>query len=336
MHTKTTSSCIALLVVFAASLLADDPQIQPDAKLVTVANDHVRIGIDLNVGGAIAWLSDAKREPKRNLVNVHDPGRYIQQSYYAGPKPFGEPHPAWKDWPWNPIGAGDVYGNKATVLAHRSDDNANTLYVKTRPMQWALDNVPGDCTFETWIKLDGPVAHVRCRLTNARKDKTVYPARHQELPAVYPIAALGKLVTYNGDRPFTGARVSEIKGPGNPWTGFGATEHWAACIDNTNRGVGVIHPGVERFLGGYHRPAGVEGNGAMSDPTGYIAPIRSVAIKHDTVFEYEYQLVLGTLKEIRARVYRDHEQRDDDEQLGRPAACRTIPPCKRSSPNAAI
>jgi hypothetical protein len=67
-----------------------------------------------------------------NVVN----GRYIGQSYDAGPQPFGNSHSAWKD----PVSAGDVYGNPSRLLQQQSD--GKTLYVKSTPMQWALRGVP--------------------------------------------------------------------------------------------------------------------------------------------------------------------------------------------------
>ena len=44
-------------------------------------NDHLRIGINLDSGGAIFYFS--RRDPERNLLNYHDTGRFIQQSYYG-------------------------------------------------------------------------------------------------------------------------------------------------------------------------------------------------------------------------------------------------------------
>jgi hypothetical protein len=169
-------------------------------------NGLIKIGVALDRGGSIGYLADVKKG--NNVVNVHDLGRWIGQSYYAGPKPFGEPHPAWKDWPWNPVSAGDVHGNAGKLLDHHND--GKTLYVKARPMQWALKNVPADCTFETWITLDGRTVHVRHRLTNERKDEKQYPAMDQELPAVYTIGTLHRLFTYDGDQPFTQAPLREV------------------------------------------------------------------------------------------------------------------------------
>jgi hypothetical protein len=162
-------------------------------------NGSIKIGVDLDQGGTITFLSRSKWG--ENMINCHDLGRQIQQSYYSGPHPFGKAHPGWKNWPWNPIGSGDVFKHPSQILEHSND--GKTLYVKTIPMQWALDNVPGECTFETWITLEGRNVTVRNRLVNHRPDKTQYPAHDQELPALYTIGKLYRLFTFKGDRPFT-------------------------------------------------------------------------------------------------------------------------------------
>ena len=263
-------------------------------RLSRLDNGTIQIGVDLDLGGAITHLSASP--DGENLINSHDLGRQIQQSYYSGPQPFGAAHPNWKNWPWNPIGSGDVYGHPSQTLEHSND--GKTLYVKTRPMQWALNNVPGDCAFETWIALKGNAALVRCRLNNKREDKTQYPARDQELPAVYTIGKLHRLFTHDGPRPFTGGELRQIANDGPPWASWTATENWAALVNDDGWGVGVVHPGVYSFIGGFH---GKPGQGGPKDnPTGYIAPVRREILDHDIVYEYGYVLVLGTLNEIRA------------------------------------
>ena len=42
-------------------------------------NGIIEVMLDLTRGGAINYLS--RSGDKRNLVNIHDEGRYIQQSY---------------------------------------------------------------------------------------------------------------------------------------------------------------------------------------------------------------------------------------------------------------
>lgn len=265
------------------------------AERMSVLDDGtIRIGVDLDLGGTITLLSRSKDGP--NLINSHDLGRQVQQSYYSGPHPFGRPHPGWKNWPWNPIGSGDVYNHHSRVVEHAND--GKTLYTKIIPMQWALDNVPGECTFETWITLKDNAAHIRCRLDNHRPDRTQYPAQNQELPAVYTIGTLHRLFTYDGDKPFENGPLRQVHNDGPPWTDWKATENWAALVDDRGFGVGVIHPGVYAFIGGFHGKPNT--GGPKDDPTGYIAPTRLEILDHNIVYEYSYILAVGTLAEIRA------------------------------------
>lgn len=288
---------LASLLGFAAAVSAAEPpagRVRPGARMDYLDNGAVRVGVDLARGGAIAWLAES--DSTRNLINVHDNGRYVQQSYYAGPRSFGEPHPAWKNWCWNPIGAGDCYGHNAQTLEHRND--GKTLYVKTRPMQWALDGAPGDCRFETWIELDGNVARVRCRLTNRRDDTRQYPARDQELPALYAVSELDRLYTYTGPRPFTGGELTRITRVGIPWARWRATEHWAALVGPDGQGVGLFNPRAIRYTGGF---SGKPGAGGPLDPqTGYFAPLRREILDHDITYQYQYALIVGSVEQIRA------------------------------------
>lgn len=265
-------------------------------RLSALDNGRVKIGIDLDRGGVITFLADDRRG--QNLINSFDLGRQIQQSYYAGPTPFGHANPAWKNWPWNPIGTGDSYGHPAKVLATKND--GRTLYVKSIPMQWALNNVPGDCTFETWITLNGNTVHVRNRLTNLRTDQTQYPAMTQELPAVYTVGTLGHLFTYDGPAPYTGGPLREITArlEGGDWGHWDATEHWAALVGDDRWGLGVFHPTAVSFSGGFAGPRNV--GGPQDASCGYIAPNASEILDYNIVYEYEYTLILGTLDQIRA------------------------------------
>jgi hypothetical protein len=264
-------------------------------------NGTIKIGVNLDIGGTITFLARSGGGEKENTINSHDLGRQIQQSYYSGPTPFGKSHPNWKNWGWNPIGSGDVYGNPARVVEHTND--GKLLYVKTIPMQWALKNLPGECTFESWITLDGHGARVRNRLVNHRSDHTQYPAQGQELPAVYTVGKLHRLFSYTGARPFEDQPLTQIRNAGPPWSNWKATENWAALVNDHGWGVGVIHPGVYSFIGGFYGKPNV--GGPRDDSTGYIAPTRSEILDHNIVYEYRYQLVLGSIEEIRARALAD-------------------------------
>jgi hypothetical protein len=258
-------------------------------------NGTIKIGVNLDIGGTITFL--ARSRDGENTINSHDLGRQIQQSYYSGPTPFGKAHPAWKDWGWNPIGSGDVYGNPARVVEQTND--GKLLYVKTIPMQWALKNVPGECTFESWITLEGHGALVRNRLVNHRSDHTRYPAQGQELPAVYTVGKLHRLFSYTGTRPFENQPLTQIHNAGPPWSNWKATENWAALVNDRGWGVGVIHPGAHAFVGGFYGKPNV--GGPREDSTGYIAPTRNEILDQNIVYEYRYRLVLGSIEEIRAQ-----------------------------------
>ncbi|WP_419194803.1 hypothetical protein [Novipirellula herctigrandis] len=72
-------------------------------------NKLTQIGVDRTKGAAITWLL-SKDYPK-NMVNVCDLGRLIQQSHYAGKRidrQTGGQSPAWSPWSWNPIQGGGV------------------------------------------------------------------------------------------------------------------------------------------------------------------------------------------------------------------------------------
>jgi hypothetical protein len=185
-------------------------------------------------------------------------------------------------------------------------------------MHWPLDNVPGECTFETWITLEGATARIRSKINNARDDTTQYPARGQELPAVYTNGPYYRLFTYDGDSPYTDGglrRITKVwdtsQGPqeveGGPWDHWYATESWAALVNEDDFGVGVWSPGTYTFCGGF---AGKPGKGGPKDgPTGYIAPLRREILDHNIEYAYDYLLIVGQLDAIRQYVY-DHAKRE--------------------------
>lgn len=295
---------ICLAVAFAPLTYAQTTR----PSMSYLDNGVIRIGVNLEAGGAIAYLS--KSGDDTNLVNNWDWGRQVQMSHYSGPVPFRvpgkEPDPRWVGLGWNPVQAGDHFRNPSKILAHEND--GRSIRVKCIPMQYALDNVPAECTFECRITLEGNAAQVTSRMVVDRPDKTQYPARSQELPAVYTIGTLHRLMTYTGDRPFTGDALTQIikseeekrKG-GWPWVRYQATESWAALVNDEDWGVGVWHPGCTSFVGGFHGRPG-EG-GTHDDPTGYISPVRNAIIDHNIAYEYRYVLIVGTLRQIREYVY---------------------------------
>ncbi len=269
-----------------------------------IDNGKIKLGINLDLGGAITYLSKSGSE--LNMVNSFDFGRQIQMSHYAGPVPF-EPNgkkaqEAWVTIGWNPIQAGDCFGHGSKVLDHKK--SGNSLYVKCIPMPWPLDNVPGECIYECWITLKGNTAQIKSRMLNNRPDKKQYEARFQELPAIYTNGPWYRVFTYDGDKPFTGDKVTE-----NPviwWPKhWHATENWAALVDKDGWGLGMYEPTCYNFSAGF---AGVPGSGGPKDgPTGYIAPQQDQVIDWNIDTSFQYTLILGTVDEIRGYIYKQRK-----------------------------
>jgi hypothetical protein len=265
-------------------------------------NGQTRIGMDLALGGAVTFLST--KDHPGNIINSADLGRQIQMSHYSGPWPFEtgdkKPNPAWAGLGWNPIQTGDCYMNPSKVVEYRNE--GNELYIKCVPMQWPLNNVPGDCVFETWTTLDGPVIQMRYRCTNHRLDKTQYRPCSQELPAVYTISKLWRLMSYTGDKPYSNDALTHITNDWHapwPWRRFIATERWAALVGDDDWGLGVFKDDGGEFHGGIY------GDERSDDPkhgsTAYVAPIHSENLDHNIVYEHRTSFVAGKLADIRKR-----------------------------------
>jgi hypothetical protein len=297
-YPKLPSAAIPVFVFLVAWFATDSAS----AQTRYLENEVLRIGIDVSRGGAISYLSEYGSS--ESVVNIYDLGRYIQQSYYSGPNPFipagTVQHPAYAGWGWNPVQAGDVYGNSSQVIDESND--GTTLYVKCIPKQWALNDVDSECTMEAWITLDDNRVHVRNRLTSSRNDTTSFSGRHQELPAVYTVGRLDRLFTYTGNAPFTSDTLTQIHNTGPPWEYWTSTENWSAFVDDSNWGLGVCHPGAYLTVGGFHGTPGT--GGPYNANTGYIAPLHTDVLDHDIIYEFEYILILGDLfDDIRSYAY---------------------------------
>lgn len=317
--TKNVNSYIVLFaltaITNAAAVWAGQTSSEPAGeKMSFVDNGTIRLGVNLNLGGSITYLADA--DDRTNIINHHDWGRQIQMSFYSGPQPFTpggkQPSKTWAGLGWNPIQSGDYAGNRSRIIEHRND--GKSIYVKCVPMQWPLDNEPGECTFESWIKLEDNVVKVRSRINNNRTDTTQYSGRGQELPAVYTNGPWYRLFSYTGDKPFTNGKLSRFTKTwtsfkdvdGSPWEHWTATENWAALVNDNDWGLGVFKPDTYSFIGGFF---GTPGKGGSKDgPTGYISPIRNEILDHNIGYEYEYVLIVGTLEKIRSYVY-EHSKR---------------------------
>ena len=175
-------------------------------------------------------------------------------------------------------------------------------------MLWPMNNVPAEAEMEQWTVLDSNVIKVKNRLTCHRTDNTYGEGilKDQELPAVYPISALKNLYTYFGNAPFTNAPLSNptvvnlSSGFWGVYRNDTVTENWMAFVDDNLWGMGVYNPNTADFLAGM---AGSPGGESNVSSTSYIAPVKKEALYKNSVYEYEYYLVIGTLSEMRSKIY---------------------------------
>jgi hypothetical protein len=275
------------------------------ASLITLDNGTIKVGVDTNYGGAITYLSQSGSTT--NLINDSNTGALVQQSYYSGPANFVPPgaiqNPDANPWPWNPVQAGDSFGYASAVLAY---SNANgIIYVKTRPNQWALQNWPADCIMEQWTRLEGPAVRVHCKLTNNRTDHRQYPDYSQELPAAYGVGTLCHIFSYTGTAPFTGGALTQLpNAPPPAWTTWRATENWSAMVNSSNFGFGVHNPDAINTVGGYENHGDpCTGGTAAGSNAAYIAPFSFEVLDYNIVYEYDFNLIVGSLTDIRNWVY---------------------------------
>ena len=285
-------------------------RISSAADWLYLDNGQVRLGVDRAAGASIGFFGESATG--RNLLNHHDKGRFIQQSYY-GAKDGSD----WngKAWRWNPVQGGGWRGEPARTLAFTN--TATTLYAKTLPKHWATGADLPEVVMEEWIELRDRVAHIRFRMsyTEARAGDLqspsaaqrkptdggykppAQPPAHQELPAVFVDFALTNLVYYKGDAPWTGGALTRrVPGWPNEYDKQ-LTENWAAYVDARDWGLGVFVPGTTEMT--FYRNAGKPG------PTGsgcsYLAPIRTLAITNGFKLEYEVFLTIGTVSELRGK-----------------------------------
>lgn len=89
-------------------------------KLYFIENDRFKVGIQLSWGGGLNYIED-KQCPVSglsNLVNRHDTGRLIQQSYYGtgGNSQYQPGSFNGSKWAYNPVQGGDQYGNASRLI----------------------------------------------------------------------------------------------------------------------------------------------------------------------------------------------------------------------------
>ncbi|MFC1766506.1 hypothetical protein ACFL6U_31060 [Planctomycetota bacterium] len=282
---------LVLIAIATIGAEAATPASQED--LLLLDNGTVKIGINRPMGASITWLS-WQVYPK-NMVNIHDPGRLIQQSYYAGNRLDRKAEgqiPAWSPWTWNPIQGGGT-GSWARVKAFaRLDDN--TLYAETVPKLWDMPNEEAAALMRQWTRFEPNMPNVvvvRCELVCQRDENDRWgPAalRPQEVPACYFTRNFNTVKSYVGDGQW---RV-ETQPPGPPWGKAHPPRKAMALFNAVGQGVAVFSP-----IATQHWNYGPHAGGLSDDPEAgpcmHVAPIDRVHLGPRSTYRYQYWLIVG-------------------------------------------
>ncbi len=304
---NSIKTVLLIFAVLCVNLFSQTAYI--DGNVGWLDNGVMKLGIDSDYGGAIVYVSHS--DSKTNLVNVHDHGRLIQQSYYAGKSLNRQnegQHPRWSPWFWNPVQGGNWAGEKSITLALSAINDGEILYSKSQPRLWDMDKELAKATMQQWMQFEqgmNNVIRVDNRLVSWRQKKDIWGEpvfRHQECPAVYLIRDMEKVVFYDGDKPWQNdplTVVTEHSGP--PWQKYYPKENWIACVyPSNNFGVGIYSTYDDQFW--YVGSVGSSG-GAKSAATMHIAAINGKSLDYDTVWSYTYWIIIGDIDTIRARAY---------------------------------
>ncbi len=274
------------------------PNLRGAESLLLIDNGTVKVGMDREKGGAITWLSWTGY-PK-NTVNSADPGRLIQQSYYAGKRldrrAEGQSK-SWSPWSWNPIQGGGVSSWARVIEFKRLDKN--TLYAETVPKLWDMPNEEAAALMRQWTGFEPAlpqVVVVRCELISKRQEDDRWgPARlsPQETPACYFTRNFSVVKSYLGD----GKWRLESQPPGPPWGQAQPPRKAMALFAPNGQGVAVFSPAATQPWN-----FGPHGGGASEDPAAgpcmHMAPIDRVNLGPKSTYRYRYWLVVGAEEQI--------------------------------------
>ena len=287
-----------------------------------IDNGRFKLGVDMGWGGTVNYVEDMtkKVDGLTNLINKHDTGRLVQQSYYGtgaieGVFEWGSFNGS-DTWPYNPVQGGGQKNVASRLVDVVVGDNY--VYIKAQPMDWGKAGVITPSYMENWYIIEDDYIRVDNRFVDF--SGWDHPSRGQELPAFYTIGYLDSFVWYDGVDPWTGDELSwrhelrfwgdeeyasecrfRIKEPN--------TETWCAWVSTEdNYGIGLYSPNIDRYSAGRYQyvetlgvSTGTRGSKDPSaNPTSYVAPWKQKEIVSFEAFEYSYLICAGSVDEIRA------------------------------------
>eukprot|EP00884_Botryococcus_braunii_P019550 jgi/Botrbrau1/6279/Bobra.0129s0024.1 len=267
-----------------------------DLCQVSVQSWTYKAGVGKNVGGSVTYISNPWSS--QNVINVHDTGRLLQQSYYGDwdGSMIGN-----QAWPWNPVQGGDITGATGEVLKM---SRVSTTEVRSTsvPRNWAGGQLLTDVLMETLVvaKLDHVLINMKMHYNGTKNQAS----KDQELPAVFLPRRFDKLWFYDGPAPWSGEPVKWVY----PHTFYDIkdaaltlvtpTEGWVAYQDSaTGEAVGFLSPSAVAAIA--YR-VGFENVGGPDDfNCSYVSPIGRFGINAGASVSYNVYVALGSIGDIR-------------------------------------
>lgn len=265
-----------------------------------IENTRYRVGLDLMRGAATFHISSAAANAK-SVVNAHDEGRLVQQSVYGNDE---DPSTTCYNWPWNPIQAGDIWGQRSELIDFRLNvpPQLPGAMSTVHPRNWYGGQLMRDVVMRQEVTLYSQHIHYRMHLVYT--GTVTHRAKQQEVPAFYVHRRFAKLYYYDGPAPYTGAAIKSLWP--NIWyewyngsTQVTLAEKWVILEDPiTKEAVGLLVPSAPTaiaFRFGYG-----DGN---PDPHGsattYVAPIAVYGHQPGMVTTYDFYVATGTVTWLR-------------------------------------
>ncbi|MCQ2485917.1 MAG: InlB B-repeat-containing protein [Clostridia bacterium] len=293
-----------------------------------IQNNRIKIGLNMDWGGSLSYYEDLDSDVQAvsdngiiridtnasqrygteslnnsvNLINCHDTGRLVQQSYYGTTNydmGFFNGHYC----AYNPVQGGNMYNESSKIVDIRCTEN--TIYVKCRPLDWAKSKeYITDSYMEATYTLCDDTLKTECRFV----DFSGYdPAsKGQEIPAFYGAATMDKFVYYNGKNPWTNDSLSTLtKLDEYEYAHYPAvypTENWGALTGEfeDSFSIGLYIPDSKYILAGvYGSITAQTENPDTSNPTSYLAGGREMVFRSYDPIEYDFYITTGTVDNIR-------------------------------------
>lgn len=309
--------------------------------MVYLDGTNYKIGIDLDWGGALTYMEDKTNtvyssvkkygtkttevdfkskvgtssfsyntSSSVNLINAHDTGRLVQQSYYGtGSYPYEPGMYGEAVWNYNPVQGGNLYNEASKIVDIKV--TSNEIYIKCRPLDWAKEKQYITPSYmEAWYTLENGMMRATCRFV----DFSGYPSvtTTQELPAFYCVEPLNDFVYFTGGDAWSDSNTQQTITDLGFWgtatdQDYICNENWGAFKgdDADSFAMGIYCPGQTLFhTGVYYGGDGATRcsttTPATEDPTSYIGVVDTLHFRSFNPISYCYYLKTGTIDTIRS------------------------------------